>query len=356
MNEAVGRLLRHRPGFLADAPEGDGIAISTRVRLARNLAEFPFPTAASAPQLAAVREAVTDAVHAADPLGGGTLELQIRDLAEIDREVLFERRLASRELLEPHGEEGALFVAADESGSVMVNEEDHIRLQAIGPGCCLDDAYARADRIESRLAERLRFAFDERLGCLTSCPTNVGTGMRASVMLHLPGLVIASRIDTVRQGVNQLHCTVRGLFGEGSDNRGNLYQVSNQCTLGLTEQEILTRLGDVIRQLIEHERDTRARLLEKDRALMIDFVGRSYGLLRHAYKLTQEEAMNALSGLRLGVDLGLFRTVDRKLVNELFLAANPAHLAGRFDPAPDPAELDARRADLFRERLRDAAP
>ena len=356
MNEAIGRLLRHRPGFLADAPDGDGIAVSTRVRLARNLAEFPFPTAASAPQLAAVREAVTDAVRASNPLGDHAHEFLIRDLAEIDREVLFERRLASRELLQPRSGEGALFVAADESASVMVNEEDHIRIQAIGPGCRLDDVYAQADRIESRLAERLRFAFDERLGHLTSCPTNVGTGMRASVMLHLPGLVIAGRIDAARQGVNQLHCTVRGLFGEGSDNRGNLFQVSNQCTLGLTEQEILTRLGDVIRQLIEHERDTRARLLEKDRALMIDFVGRSYGLLRHAYKLTQEEAMNALSGLRLGVDLGLFRTVDRKLVNELFLAANPAHLAGRFDPTPDPAELDARRADLFRERLRDAAP
>jgi len=355
MNEAVARLLQNPVSFLADAPSGDEISISTRVRLARNLADFPFPTAATPAQAAAVREAVERAIRETAPFDTGALFLPIRDLTDNEKELLFERHLASRELLTDHTGEGALIVADDERDSIMVNEEDHLRLQAIGPGCRLDEVYAAVDRLENRLAAQLPFAYDEKLGCLTSCPTNVGTGMRASVMLHLPGLVISNQITAVRHGISHLHCTVRGVFGEGSDNRGNLFQISNQSTLGLTEQEILIRLGDVIRQVIEHERITRAQLLEKNRHAIFDYIGRSYGMLRYAYRLSVEDALNALSGLRLSVDLGMFRSVDRHLVNDLFLHTHPAHLQQYAGCELTPGETDIRRAEFFRERLRTAA-
>ena len=351
MSDSVERLLRNKVSFLADAGPDEDIAISSRIRLARNLAEFPFPTAASARQLEAVRDRVAEVAARENAFGADSLRFDMAELSDLDREVLFERRLISRELLaRPLG--SALFCRADEAGSVMVNEEDHLRLQAIRPGLQLEAVWSDLDRLDSRLAGELDFAFCQRLGYLTSCPPNVGTGMRASVMLHLPGLVLAGQINAAIQGIGKLNLAVRGIFGEGTDNRGNLFQISNQSTLGESEAQIIDRLNAVIRQMIAHEKNARMLLLEKEQYALLDHVGRSYGLLRHAYKLTTEEALNSLSGIRVGVDMGMFSTVNIATVNELFINTNPAHLS-KFAGRPlNDAEADIQRAALVRECLK----
>jgi protein arginine kinase len=234
----------------------------------------------------------------------------------------------------------------------MVNEEDQLRLQTIKPGFQLRQVWKKINLIDNELGQSLDYAFDEQLGFLTSCPTNVGTGMRASVMLHLPGLVLTGQIAPTIQGIGKLHLAVRGIFGEGSNNSGNLFQISNQSTLGESELKIIDELEAVIRQLISQEKNARRVLLEKKRCDFLDHVGRSYGLLRHSYKLGFEEALNSLSGLRVGVDMGLFNTIDIKQVNELFIGIGAAHLRKMFPEAVSAEEIDISRAALCREKLR----
>ncbi len=349
MSDAVDQLLASPVSFLADSGPDEDIAISSRIRLARNLAGKPFPIAATEEQLREVCEAVTRAASESGALGcPGCFRFDPDQLSLLDREILFERRLASRDFLNrEHGTR--LLVRADESASIMINEEDHLRIQALRPGFQLQNVWQAINRLDDELASRLDYAFDEKLGYLTSCPTNVGTGMRASVMLHLPALVISGQIGPTIQGVNKLNLAVRGIAGEGSDNRGNLFQISNQSTLGESEEQILERLSAVIAELIAHEKNTRRLLLEKDRFAILDLVGRSYGMLRYAYKLTLEEALNSLSCVRLGVDLGLFSKVDLRKVNMLFLSINPAHLQKTARPLElSPQECDIRRAELCR--------
>ncbi len=349
-NSDIARLLQNRVSFLSDAGAEEDIAISSRIRLARNVEGFFFPAAAQPPQLEAVRDLVSSAVADSGALDDDFLRFDTEKLTPLDQEILFERRLVSRDLLS-RGGGTALLTKSDESCSVMVNEEDHLRIQAIRPGLQLMSVWNDADRLDTNLASNLNYSFDSKLGFLTSCPTNVGTGMRASVMLHLPGLVLAGQINTVIQGISKLNLAVRGIFGEGSDNRGNLFQISNQSTLGESETQIIERLNAVIMQLIAHEKDARRVLLEKEKYSLLDGVGRSYGLLRYAYKLTYDEALNSLSWLRVGVDMGVLRSVEIRTVNELFIGINPAHLnhlAGR--PLSD-ADADIQRAVLVRERL-----
>lgn len=348
MNKAINRLLRNRVSFLTDAGPGEDIAISSRIRLARNLAGHVFPVAAEQADLEKIGAQVAGAVRDSGALGEDALTLPVNLLGEDDCEILFERRLVSRDLLS-RGLGAVLCCSADESAAVMVNEEDHLRIQSMQPGFQLREAWEKIDALDSRLMEKLDFAFDEKYGFLTSCPTNVGTGMRASVMLHLPGLVMSNQIQAAIQAVSKLHLAVRGIFGEGTDNRGNLFQISNQSTLGESEQQILARLESVIRQMIAHEKNARRLMLEKEQFSLLDHVGRSYGLLRHAYRLPVDEALNLLSGLRLGVDLGMFSSVDIATVNELFLSINPAHLR-KLTTGED--NLDVARAKLVRERLK----
>lgn len=350
MAEMMDRLLRNKVSFLTDA-EPEDIAICSRIRLARNLADFSFPIAADAEQLGAVRDMVGDAVAASNALGAGFLTFLPEDLSEIEREILFERRLVSRDFLAR--EQGtAVYCRADESCGVMVNEEDHLRIQSLLPGFQLDAVWEAINNLDSALGSKLQYSFDPHLGFLTSCPTNVGTGMRASVMLHLPGLVLSGQIGAAIQGISKLNLAVRGIFGEGTENLGNLFQISNQSTLGESELQIIERLSAVIRQMIAHEKNARRMLLEKEQYSLMDHVGRSYGLLRHAYKLTSKEAINSLSGIRLGVDLGMFTGVDIATVNELFINTTPAHLQ-KFAARPlSQSERDVQRAALVRERLK----
>lgn len=225
-------------------------------------------------------------------------------------------------------------------------------MQSIRPGFQLPEVYAEISAIDDALSQKIDYAFDEQLGYLTSCPTNVGTGMRASVMLHLPGLVLSGQIAPTIHGINKLHLAARGIFGEGSENLGNLFQISNQSTLGESEEKTINDLASVIEQIIYHEKRARQTLLDNDRYSLLDYIGRAYGVLRHSYKLSGKEAMQSLSGVRLGVDLGLFSAIDLAKVNELFIATGEAHLQKNAGHKLNSNARDILRAQLCREKLK----
>ena len=351
MSDDISRLIGCPVSFLADSGPDDDIAISSRIRLARNLANRFFPEACDVIQLREISTEIANAAVSSGALGcPECFDFKLDELDELDREVLFERRIASRDLL--NRPEGArVLIRPDEAASVMINEEDHLRIQYLRPGFQLEAVWQVIDQLDNLIASRLEYAFDERLGFLTSCPTNVGTGMRASVMLHLPGLTLAGELTSTVQGVAKLGFAVRGIAGEGSDNRGNLFQISNQSTLGESETDIIDRLSRLISTLVLNEKQARRRLLEQDQTTLLDWVGRSYGTLRYAYSISTEEALNALSGVRLGVDLGMFSNLSIHIVNELFREINSAHLQKKAGGPLTPQECDAARAALCRERL-----
>ena len=353
MKNSVETLLANPVSFLAGSDTADEVVISSRIRLARNLNGHPFPGAADEAVRRETSELIAGAVNAAGlPDQRPLLDLEPEKLSAIDRGILMERHLASPDLLKnPAGTR--LIVRQDEGASVMVNEEDQLRIQVLRPGSCLPELWQEINAIDDALAANLDFAFDDRLGYLTACPTNVGTGMRASVMLHLPGLVLSGRIWPTIQGIGKLNLAVRGIFGEGSDHRGNLFQISNQSTLGESESVILERLQEVISQIVAHEKKSRSELLQNDQNGIFDHVGRAFGVLRHSYKLNSEEALKCLSAVRFGVDSGLFRKLNVDRVNELFIAIGPAHLQKRAGGELSGAERDVCRAALCREKLKD---
>ncbi|UKI29995.1 MAG: hypothetical protein L6W00_18505 [Lentisphaeria bacterium] len=275
MNDSIDQLLRSPVSFLADSGPEEDIALSSRIRLARNLAGRPFPAAASLESRQEVCELVSQAAAGSGVLGcPDCYRFDPAEMSPLDREILFERRLASRDFLERDGGT-RLLVRSDESSSIMINEEDQLRIQTLRPGFQLDEVWRVINELDDELSSKLDYAFDDKLGYLTSCPTNVGTGMRASVMLHLPGLVLSGQIGPTIQGVSKLNLAVRGIFGEGTDNRGNLFQVSNQSTLGESETQIIERLNTVISQLIAQEKIARQQLILRDRFALLDHVGRS---------------------------------------------------------------------------------
>jgi protein arginine kinase len=234
----------------------------------------------------------------------------------------------------------------------MINEEDHLRMQALKPGLQIKEAWQSVDQVDSALEKKLDYAYSPSLGYLTACPTNLGTGIRVSAMLHLPALVLTEQINQIIQAVNKLGLAVRGLYGEGTEALGNVFQVSNQMTLGEIEGDIVERLIKVLAQLIEHEENARSTLLESKPKVIFNHIGRAYGTLANAHIIASKETMNLLSLLRLGVDLGLFSGTERWLVDELFLITQPAHLQKSFSEKLSAEERDLLRADMLRERLR----
>ena len=351
MNKDIALLLKNPASFLAaDSP--DGICISSRIRLSRNIANFPFPSAADKETAAQIAESALAACRKAGTFRTGGKFFAVDTLDELEKQFLLERRLASSELIKS-SKSPALAVSKDECTSVMLNEEDHLRIQTLLPGFQLDKCLTRINRLDDELGKALDLAWNDELGYLTTCPTNVGTGMRASVMLHLPGLVMTDQIQPTIHGINKLGLAVRGIYGEGSDNTGRLYQVSNQITLGESEETILEQLSAVIRQIVEYERRARRMLMEQDRFALLDHVGRAFGVLQSCYKISADEAAEALSALRLGVDMGLFKHLKRATVNELFMELNPAHLQMRSGLALPETELDVLRARLFRTGLKE---
>jgi protein arginine kinase len=328
----------------------DEIAISSRVRLARNLRGHPFPGWADIGARRAVCEALCRAL-ADIPCLTHPRVISMESIEEVDRSVLLERHVISRELVERH-EGSALVLAEDEGIAVMVNEEDHLRLQAISPGMDLQSAWERVDGLDTLLERRVPYAFSHTLGYLTACPSNVGTALRASVMLHLSGLKLTNDLDGVLNGVEKLGYAVRGIMGEGTDANGNLFQISNHGTLGQSEQNILKGLSALVAEVATHERNARARLMEDRCNDVMDHVGRAYGTLLHARVLPSSEAIELLCALRLGVELGLVRNMTAGRVHELLLLTQPGHLQKMAGGTLDPETRDVVRATMLRKRVR----
>jgi protein arginine kinase len=343
-------LLAHKVNWLDDSGPDADIAISSRIRLARNIANMPFPVSASKHDKLQVAAAVENAIEQSDSLNGGLLTYDMDKLSEIEREILLERRLVSREFINLRGGE-ILLVKEDESCGVMVNEEDHLRIQVLAPGLQLESVWEKTNELDNRISSCLPYAFDEQLGFLTSCPTNVGTGLRASVMLHLPALRLSGQVNAAIQGISKLGLAVRGIFGEGSENLGNLFQISNQSTMGETEEQIIFRLTKVIKQIINHEKNARTHLMDKKRYFLLDHIGRAYGTLRRSYILSSSEALDSLSALRTGVDLGMFTSVNLRQVNELFKIIHSAHLQRFAGKELTQEERDIFRAQIVRDML-----
>jgi len=337
----------------AAGPEAD-IVISSRIRLARNLSSFPFTNRATTHQKAEIEQYLKGRLDKIefDP----RLDyFNIATLSPLDRQLLVERQLVSRELSNSEGPRGVA-VATNEIISVMVNEEDHLRLQVLRSGFALDEAWQDADRLDDKLEERVPYAFSEELGYLTACPTNVGTGLRASVMLHLPALVLIKQIEKVFRALQKINLAVRGLYGEGSRASGDFYQISNQVTLGKSETTIINEIRDVIPQIITYEKQARQTLTRDNRAAVLDRVRRAYGTLKSAAMMTSEETMDLLSNVRLGVNLGLIDDINILEVNELFLQTQPAHLQKLLGRELDSEERNTERARYLRNRLREMDP
>src|SRR5512146_1195605 len=331
----------------------DRIVMSSRVRLARNLKGLAFPGWAKKAERVRSLETIRPEVDGLRQMSGGFSE-SMDNLTALDKQILVERHLISREHAAKNAGSG-LVLNKEESLCVMINEEDHLRMQALRPGLQLKQAWSAIDQFDSQLEKKLEYAFDPGLGYLTACPTNLGTGIRVSAMLHLPGLVLAEQINQIIQAVNKLGLAVRGLYGGGTDALGNVFQVSNQMTLGESESAIVERLEKVLAQIIDHEENARATLLEKKPKMVYNHIGRAYGILANAHSISSKETMNLLSLMRLGVDVGLFPGVDRSLVDEMFILTQPAHLQKQHSEKLSAEERDLLRADMVRERLRDVS-
>lgn len=335
------------PWLQGTGPESD-IVISSRVRLARNLTQYPFTSRANDHEKREIVLRLREQLRAL-PSTGSFAFLPVEELSSLDRQFLVERQLISRELAGGEGPRAVAF-ASDESVSLMVNEEDHVRLQVMQSGLALNPAWERASSLDDDLDSALDFAFHPQFGFLTACPTNVGTGLRASVMLHLPALTITREIERVLRTMQKLNLAVRGLFGEGTQPSGDFYQVSNQITLGRSEEDILEELQQVVPMVIEYERKARQALLESRRNDLQDSVCRSLGILSSAHTITSEETMFHLSRIRMGVNLG-FLDIPVSVINELFMQTQPAHLQKLYGQELDVDERNLTRASLLRERL-----
>ncbi|HEY5913489.1 MAG TPA: protein arginine kinase [Verrucomicrobiae bacterium] len=328
----------------------DRIVLSSRVRLARNLKEASFPGWAKKAERVRILELIRPAIQSLPEMAESFADA-MDNLSPLDRQILVERHLISREHAAKSAGSG-LVLNRDETLCFMINEEDHIRMQALRPGLQLRQAWTAIDRADSALEKKLEYAFSPELGYLTACPTNIGTGIRVSAMLHLPGLVLAEQINPIIQSVNKLGLAVRGLYGEGTEALGNVFQVSNQMTLGEPESAIVERLEKVLAQIIEHEENARANLLEKKPKMVFNHIGRAYGILANAHSISSKETMNLLSLMRLGVDVGVFPGVERSLVDELFILTQPAHLQKQHSEKLSAEERDLLRADMVREQLK----
>lgn len=340
--------------WLDASGEHSGIVLSTRIRLARNLQGHAFGPRARVNDRAAILDRIRGVVERVPHLA----ESQVQELGELDRRgvaLLLERRLVSPDLM---GDKGtgpipgsAVVMGGDRGVSVMVNEEDHLRLQTLHSGLDLREAWNQADELDEEMGRELPYAYHHEFGFLTSCPTNVGTGLRASVLLHLPALVLTKEIGKVLQGLAQVGLTFRGLYGEGSEVVGNFFQLSNQTTLGKSEEDLVDHLDRMVRQVIQYELHARQVLLRDAAAVTEDKIWRAYGLLRYARSLSFEELMNLLSGVRLGASLKLLPGLRVYALNRIMIFTQPAHLEEAAGRDLSPGEGDAHRAAYVRRIL-----
>jgi protein arginine kinase len=335
--------------WLSGTGSESDIVMSTRIRLARNIASYPFLSRITDPRRAELERFLRLRLEKPELLP----ELKYYNLSEIsslERQCLVERHLISREHQEAEGERGVA-LGGNESLSIMVNEEDHLRLQLLRSGFQVDTAWQQLKEVDDKLEKSIDYAYSSRFGYLTACPTNVGTGLRVSVMLHLPALVLSKTIKRVFRHITDINLAVRGFYGEGTQPSGDFFQISNQMTLGKSEDEIIKHIASHVPQIIKHERIKREQLIEKNRLKFEDRVWRAFGMLERARSITSEETMDYLSAVRMGVNLGLIDTIPISLVNEFFILTQPAHLQLREDRELDAEERNQMRATLIREKL-----
>lgn len=339
---------RTSPWLIGEGPHAE-MVLSTRIRLARNLRDVPFTHRAREEQLQGVLASVSSAASRSRAFSNG-LMLRMHECTPNERQVLVERHLVSHELGDGARPRGIL-IAADDRLSLMINEEDHLRLQAMTPGFQLAESWGLADAADDELEPSLDFAFSDEIGYLTSCPTNAGTGLRASVLIHLPALVLLEEIQRVLKSVMQVGLNVRGLYGEHSEVMGNLFQISNQTTLGRSERDSIESLERVTRQIIETEERARERMMRDARVQIEDKVWRAYGTLRYCRSIHAREVINLCSAVRLGVAMGLPGLCPLRTLNELLVLTQPAHLQRSAGTELSPAERNVIRAQLVRDRL-----
>ena len=341
-------ILSPSPWLAPGGPQGD-IVLSTRVRLARNVAGRPFASRLRPEERQELEAYLRKAVLTA--LGPDHVTwFELADMPEIDRRCLVERHLISRELAAAEGQRGVAIDAAQRM-AIMANEEDHLRLQVIFPGVQLQEAWLEADSIDNRLEEQVTYAFSPKLGYLTACPTNVGTAMRASVMLHLPSLALTKQIEKVFRAVARMRLAVRGLYGEGTQATGDIYQISNQASLGRSEEDILKTLGAVIPQIVAYEQQARQVLADESPMPLDDRIFRAWGILTHARTISSDETLALLSAVRLGVHLGRLQGVNIGTINDLFLLTRPGHIQKIRGAELSESQRDVARAEYIRKRL-----
>jgi protein arginine kinase len=329
-------------------PESD-IVISSRIRLARNLAEFPFISRAAPGDRAEIERMLRERVMRS-PGAAEMIYFDVNKLEGIDRQFLVERQLISREHAEAEGARGVA-IDPQERVSLMINEEDHLRIQVMHSGLDLSAAWEQINAIDDLVESQVTYAFNDKLGYLTACPTNVGTGMRVSVMLHLPALVITRQIEKLFRSLQKISLAVRGLYGEGSQAMGDFYQISNQITLGRSETDLVKQVGDVVPTIIDYERKAREFLIRESHENLHDRVSRAYGILRTAQTISSEETMHLLSSVRMGVNLGLIADLEIPLLNKLFIYTQPAHLQKLTGSELDTADRNIERARYLRRHL-----
>ncbi len=335
--------------WLCKEGEFSDIVLSSRIRLARNIKGFPFAIKMKDKDREELLEIVKKAVEKVDILR----EREYIDISKIDpvkAQALLERHLVSPDFLSARHPRG-VFVSKDQTISLMVNEEDHLRFSVFAPGLGFDVAYKKINEIDDELNKYLNYAFSKRLGYLTACPTNVGTGLRASVLIHLPGLVLTKEIEKVLKGVMQVGLSVRGIYGEGTETRGHFFQIANQVTLGLSETEIIENIKGMVVQLVTLERKARDFFMEKAKVELEDKIYRSYAILRNARVITSEEVINLTSAVRLGIGLGIIKDINLRTLNGILILSQPANLQLYYKRVMSPQERDVKRAEFIRERL-----
>jgi len=328
------------------AGEYSEIVLSSRVRLARNLKEFPFPLK----QTEATANAVLDRIEDATAKDKELNFYRLNNFPELERQVLVEKHLISPEHAQNPEKKGVI-VNKDGSVSIMVNEEDHLRVQCFASGLELEKLWQLADKIDDKIEQKLDYAFDEKFGFLTCCPTNLGTGMRVSVMMHLPGLVLTKQAGRILTQLSKVGIAVRGLFGEGTEALGNLFQISNQITLGQSEEEVLFNINSVAKKLVAQEQTAREYLVQNAGLQIEDKARRAFGILTNAKVISSQEALSLISDLRLGKTLVMIDGIELKMINELFLLCQPAFLQILAKTEMDAQDRDVKRAEIFKEKL-----
>jgi len=342
-------LMNHTSEWLKGTGPHSDIVISSRIRFARNIDKMPLPHRANKKQAAEVLAMVEAAVPRIEALRLSSV-FRLADIDSVEKQFLIERHLMSYEQAQKNNSK-AVIIDEEEVVAIMVNEEDHLRIQVMQSGFNLYEAWNIINRIDDGFSKELPYAFLADWGYLTSCPTNTGTAMRGSVMLHLPALVMTRQINQVLAAISKLSFTTRGLYGEGTQATGNFFQISNQVSLGQSETDIIENINGLIRQVIEQENVSRQGLLQQNRSMLEDKVNRSLGILKSAHIISSQETTDLLSLVRLGIDMGMVKDINRRAINELFILTQPAHLQKIENKKLTSPERDVKRAELIRAKL-----